>query len=241
MTTYFISDLHLNEGSTENSKRLLEFLSVVGPGADAIYILGDFFGLWVGDDLNLSFANQLSIALKTLADQGVPLFIMRGNRDFLLGNKFCQSSGCKLLPDPCVVNLYGKTVLLTHGDLLCSLDLKYQYFRKIVQNPIIKKLFLSLPATIRTKLAGWIKTKSSSNYRQISNKDIWDVSATTVEEWFIKYKVDYLIHGHTHKPAIHQINNKTRIVLGDWTQNSAKILAFSAENFKLQDLATESY
>ena len=238
MTTYFVSDIHLNEDTKENSSLLLEFLRHVGPTADAMYFLGDLFSLWLGDDLNADYAKPLITALKTLSNQGKPLFIMRGNRDFLLGPKFCQATGCTLLNDPTVIDLYGKKVLITHGDLLCTLDQDYQRFRKVVQHPIIKTLFLSLPAILRLKIATWVKAKSkrSSNYAAPLQAEIWDVSADTVAAWLQKYQVGCIIHGHTHKPAVHELANATRIVLGDWTANSAKILAFNADGFELQDL-----
>lgn len=238
MTTYFVSDIHLNEDSTENSRLLLEFLRHVAPTADAVYFLGDIFSLWLGDDLNTNYAKPLITALKTLSNQGKRLFIMRGNRDFLLGQKFCQSTGCTLLNDPTIIELYGKKVLVTHGDLLCTLDRDYQRFRKLVQNPIIKKSFLSLPAILRLKIATWIKAKSNrtSNYATRLQPEIWDVNASTVEAWFEKYQVNFMIHGHTHKPEIHSAQNRTRIVLGDWTNSSAKILAFKADGFELQNL-----
>jgi len=243
MATYFISDIHLSDSSTENSRILLEFLRTVGPTADAIYILGDLFALWVGDDLNQGYANPIITALKTLANRKISLYLMRGNRDFLLGSKFCALSGCSLLDDPCVIELYGKQVLLTHGDLLCTEDLKYQQYRKIVQNPIIKKLFLSLPISIRLKIANWVKSKSSStkrNYTATKDLSIWDVTPKTVEAWIKHHQVEFMIHGHTHKPAIHKLANSTRIVLGDWNENSAQILNFGAQGFELQDIKHHS-
>jgi UDP-2,3-diacylglucosamine hydrolase len=238
VTTYFISDLHLHAGSDSNSKLLLEFLESTGPQADAIYILGDLFAVWFGDDLGLEYATKISRALKKLAEQNIPLYFMRGNRDFLVGQKFCQAAGCKLLADPCVVNLYAKPVLLTHGDLLCTQDLKYQKFRKFVQNPLVKIWFLSLPKFLRLKIGTWVKSKSNrnTNYEVAANPEILDVTPAAVYQWLAKHKVNYLIHGHTHRPAVHGLDNATRIVLGDWTEKSAKILAFTENNFELIDL-----
>ncbi len=238
MTTYFISDIHLHAGSSANSKLLLNFLGTKGPTADAIYILGDLFAVWFGDDLAATYIDELKHALSKLATLNIPLYIMHGNRDFLLGDKFCQAAGCKLLADPCVINLYNNKILLTHGDLLCTQDSKYQKFRKFVQNPIIKFLFLSLPKWLRLKIGAWVQSKSvrNNNYSAKINPAILDVTPSEVITWLEKYQVNFMIHGHTHKPAIHTLNNTTRVVLGDWTNSSAKILAISAQDFKLVDL-----
>ena len=161
---------------------------------------------------------------------------MHGNRDFLIGKKFCQEAHCKLLADPCVINLYSKPVLLTHGDLLCSQDLKYQKYRKFVQNNLVKAWFLSLPKFLRLKLGNWVKRKASRNNNHEINSEYLDATPETVKNWLEQHQVQYLIHGHTHNPAVHTLENATRVVLGDWTERSAKILAFSATDFKLQDL-----
>lgn len=234
MSTYFISDIHLNEGSELQSELLLNFLRTQGPTADAIYILGDLFALWLGDDLNELYSLPLIATLKNLSVQGVPLYFMHGNRDFLAGSKFCKLTGCVLLQDPCVVNLYGSQVLLTHGDLLCTADRNYQRFRHIVQNRFIKTLFLKLPITIRKKLAYWIKSRV--NNKVAESAEIYDVVPASATQWFKKYDVKLMIHGHTHKPAIHNNDSKTRIVLGDWNNVSAKILSYNSNGYELLDL-----
>lgn len=237
MSTYFISDIHLNAASAENSKLLLDFLQTAGPSADAIYILGDLFAIWLGDDIQEPYSKKLIAALHSLTTKKVPIYFMRGNRDFLVGPKFCQQSGAKLLQDPCIINLYNESILLTHGDKLCTSDNNYQKFRSIVQHPFIKTLFLALPKAIRIKLGNFVKNKAQSkpiNTKQTSN--IYDVVPHSAKEWFTKFGVNKMIHGHTHKPAVHNDGVNTRIVLGDWTEHSAKILVCDANGCKLEDL-----
>ena len=185
MATYFISDIHLNASSELQSELLLTFLNTYGTTADAIYILGDLFSLWLGDDLNEPYSEILISKLKELHNKNIPLYFMPGNRDFLVGSKFCNSTGCILLSDPCVVTLYDKPVLLSHGDLLCTADANYQRFRLIVQSKFIKKLFLSLPIAIRKKLGLWIKSKA--NNKTSKKAEIYDVSLDSVNQWFNKY------------------------------------------------------
>lgn len=233
MTTYFISDIHLHAGSKAQQALLLDFLNTKGPTADAIYILGDLFSIWLGDDLNEPYSQELTATLYQLAQQNVPVFFMRGNRDFLVNKKFCTASGCTLLPDPCKIDLYGQQVLLTHGDMLCTLDLSYQKFRKVVQNPVLNKIFLILPIALRKKLGKLIQKKSK---RAPKNPAAYDVAPDTVAAWFAQHGVQTMIHGHTHRPAIHEVGTTKRIVLGDWMPNSAKILVVNPEEFKLYDL-----
>lgn len=235
MTTYFISDLHLHATSKVQAKLLHDFLNTRGSKADAIYILGDLFALWLGDDLEEPYIQALIAQLKKLSQHKIPLYFMPGNRDFLVGKKFCQASGCDLLADPYLINLYGEKVLLTHGDKLCTADKKYQIFRSIVQNPLLKKLFLSLPKTARQKLGFWIKHKTNHTALP-QNHNVYDVVPATVNKWFSNFAVNTMIHGHTHKPAIHLQQGHTRIVLGEWNQSTAQILMITPGSKKLIDL-----
>jgi UDP-2,3-diacylglucosamine hydrolase len=234
MVTYFISDIHLDANSAAQSKLLLNFLATEARQADALYILGDLFAIWLGDDLHEPYSDQLINALQELSAHNVPIYFLRGNRDFLIGDQFCRTAKCQLLPEQLIVNLYGQNVLLTHGDLLCTADKDYQRFRKIVQHPILNKFFLGLPIKWRKKLGMWIKSKSK---RAPKNPAVYDVELSTVADWFTLNNVHLMIHGHTHKPAIHNYGTNTRIVLGDWTAKSAQILAFSSAGFELKDLA----
>lgn len=235
MTTYFISDLHLHVAGPQNCKLFLEFLHTKAQHADALYILGDLFALWLGDDVELPKFPQVMDALKKISDRGIPVYFMHGNRDFLIGSQFAKATGCKILPDPYVINLYDQKILLTHGDQLCTLDHGYQRFRKFVQNSIIKRLFLSIPTTFRIKLGHWVKSKAN---RLGSNKQpaLYDVNPQTVTKWLKQFDTPIMIHGHTHKPEVAH----NRIVLGDWTNESAKILSFTAHDFSLIDLQKQS-
>ncbi len=236
MATYFISDIHLNAKSALQQGLLLDFLHEYGPDADAIYILGDLFALWLGDDLAEGYAKDLFSALRKLSAMGVPLFFMRGNRDFLIGSKFARLTGCKILRDPCIIQLYSQPVLVTHGDQLCTLDKRYQRFRSFVQNPLIKWLFLSLPKSWRQKLGSWIRDRAQSSN---ATPEFYDVDETTINKWFQKSKTKIMVHGHTHVPAVHDRGTTARIVLGDWNKHSAKILVCTPESFALRNLLAD--
>lgn len=231
MTTYFISDIHLHANSNFQAQLLIEFLNTKAIDADALYIVGDLFAIWLGDDLKEPYSLELIAALKKLSAK-VPIYIMHGNRDFLIGKKFCNASGAKLLPDPSIITIYGQKILLTHGDQLCTLDISYQKFRRIVQNPILNKIFLLLPIQTRRKIGRFLSKKS----RNKQDPEVYNVANHTVEEWFNKYNTNLMIHGHTHMPAIHNDNQTKRIVLGDWEPKSAQILCFQNDRYELIDL-----
>lgn len=235
MITYFISDIHLHSQSDLQLNLLLDFLYTKANDADAIYILGDLFAIWFGDDLDEEYTQKLIVALNTLANNNVSIYFMRGNRDFLVGNKFCKAAACKLLPDTYLIDLYGQHVLLTHGDLLCTADKNYQKFRKIVHNKFLQYVFLNLPRSWRKMLGAWVKSRINS-MPKARDLAIYDVEESTVNAWFNKYNVNCMIHGHTHKPAIHTYGNNKRIVLGDWNANNAKILACTPQEQQLINL-----
>jgi|JI9StandDraft_2_1071091.scaffolds.fasta_scaffold00703_5 UDP-2,3-diacylglucosamine hydrolase len=236
MATYFISDLHLHANSKLQMELLCDLLNTRASNADAIYILGDLFALWLGDDLEESYSQDLITQLKKLAQRGIPLYFMPGNRDFLVGKKFCHASGCTLLPDPHVIDLYGEKVLLTHGDKLCTADKNYQRFRKIVQNPLLKKFFLAIPRALRRNFGIWIKNKVQQTPKRY-DPNAYDVELTTVAAWFKNFAVKTMIHGHTHRPVINKdVDGTTRIVLGDWNQSNAQILVVTPDQKILLDL-----
>lgn len=219
MTTFFISDLHLDEKHPEITACFLRFLNEQASKCDALYVLGDLFEFWIGDDDLTEFNQQVIKAFKTLTQAGVPVYFIKGNRDFLIGNRFEKMTGIKLLPDPCLIDLYGKPTLLMHGDLLCIDDQKYQAFRRKAHNPILQKLFSWLPLKWRRHLANKARQKSQA-YTQKTNLQIQDVNQTEVERIMGKFDANLLIHGHTHRPAIHEftLNNipAQRIVLNAW-------------------------
>ena len=236
--TLFISDLHLDSGHPEIQQQLLEFIERGAKGSDALYILGDLFEVWLGDDDDNTDHQQTINSLKRLHTQGTPVYIQHGNRDFLLGERFSQLSGCTILPDPCVIDLYGQQVLIMHGDLLCTDDVDYQSFRRQVRNPEWQAQFLQQPLTQRKQIAAGLRQQSRQETRN-KTEQIMDVSQTTVDEYMQRFDVQTLIHGHTHRPDIHQWeldgSSRQRIVLGDWfTQGS--VLRWDRDGYQLQTL-----
>jgi len=217
--TFFISDLHLEPQRPDITHCFLDFLRTEALKADALYLLGDFFEVWIGDDEQSDFHHQIIQALKTLTDTGFPVYFMHGNRDFLIGEKFLAATGCCFLKDPSVITLYEKKILLTHGDCLCIADISYQRFKKYAQNPRYSQFFLGLPLWFRLWVARKMRTLSQRHTTRISH-EIMDVSQTAVIDFMQQYGVTQMIHGHTHRPKIHhfQLSNQAmcRIVLSDW-------------------------
>lgn len=223
MTTLFVSDLHLSPDRPQQIHLFLTFLDRVKATADALYILGDLFDLWIGDDDDTPPHEKIIDALSTVSKAGVKLHIGRGNRDFLLGKRFVRRTGAQLLQDYEIISLNGQRTLLTHGDLLCTKDIKYQRFRKFVRNPLVRAIFLGAPLSWRRRIA--FKTRSGTQASMRTKADfIMDVDDATVLNVMMEYQVKYLIHGHTHRPAIHDfdINGHVcqRIVLGDWYEQN---------------------
>jgi len=209
--TLFISDLHLDPNQPNITNTFFYFLDHIARGADALYILGDFFESYIGDDDNNEFVKTLMGALKRATGLGLPIFFMHGNRDFLMGKKFEEKTGVTLIPDPCVVTIYNKKLLLMHGDNLCTDDKSHQRFRKIIRNKIIQTIFLSLPLSFRQRLATQLR-KESKAYNQEKTAEIMDVNENAVTNALQKNNVTTLIHGHTHRPMM----TEKRIVLGAW-------------------------
>ncbi len=206
------------------------------PKADALYVLGDLFEFWVGDDDKTPFANQIRTEFKVLTDSGVRVFFIQGNRDFLLGKHFCKQTGITLLDDVCTVDLYGKKTVILHGDTLCTDDIDYQKFRKTVHQPWLQWVFNHIPWFIKKKIVAKVQSDIRDDK---SNKslDIMDVNQSEVEKVMSQYCVDLMIHGHTHRPDTHHFDvngvRKTRIVLGDWyTQGS--VLQVNSDGFLLE-------
>ncbi|MBL1274018.1 MAG: UDP-2,3-diacylglucosamine diphosphatase [Oceanospirillales bacterium] len=222
MTTLFISDLHLEESRPDITGAFLRFLKEKAPGAEQLYILGDFFEAWIGDDEHTPLQEQVAAALRTLSDNGTRIFLMHGNRDFLLGEDFCARAGATLLDDPTLIDLYGTPTLLMHGDSLCTADVEYQKFRANMRNPKTQKLILARPLKDRQQMARQLREMSMATNRDKA-EGIMDVTPDEVVRVMEAHDVPRLIHGHTHRPAEHalKVNNKTakRIVLGDWDTN----------------------
>ena len=217
--TLFISDLHLSDERPEITALLLHFLQNDAAQARALYILGDLFEVWLGDDAVLPAYQPVLEGLRTLIGRGVPVYVMHGNRDFLMGEGFVRQSGCRLIPDPTVIELNGERTLLMHGDTLCSDDVEYQRFRMQVRNPDTQRQFLALPLEQRTAVAKQYRSASRERTRYKA-EEIMDVNQQTVAGAMREYGVQQLIHGHTHRPAVHyfSLNERParRIVLGDW-------------------------
>ncbi len=218
MSDLFISDLHLDENRRDITDSFLSFLENTVPTATRFFILGDFFEVWLGDDHETDFNQEIITALATI---NVPKYIMHGNRDFLLGERFCQQTGFELLPDPTVIEVSGNPVLLMHGDSLCTLDQEYMAVRKMLRNVDVQRDLLSKSIEERSAIARSARKDSQTNNREKA-EDIMDVTADEVSRVMQENGVSLLIHGHTHRPAIHDLEVggrfSQRIVLGDWDQ-----------------------
>lgn len=235
---YIISDLHLGDNHPELLDAFERFIDIKARQAHALYILGDLFEVWVGDDDTSATARRVTERLKGLSEQGVPVFYMHGNRDFLIGKSFLNQANIHLLPDPSVVSFDGLDVLMSHGDLLCTLDKPYQRYRWLVHRRLIQQLFLALPRAWRDRVGQRLRMQSGSESSQKSMA-MMDVNEETVGAWLKHYQVYTLIHGHTHKPFKHVYPlchpPLTRFVLGAWDDGNAKILCYQAGKLSLVD------
>jgi UDP-2,3-diacylglucosamine hydrolase len=222
MTTLFISDLHLQPSQPELLRACLDWLETTARGADALYLLGDIFEAWIGDDDDAPWLETFSTALRSIRETGTAIYFMHGNRDFLVGKQFAERCGVQLLPEAIVIDLYGHPTLLMHGDTLCAEDREYLAFRAQVRNPQWQQMVLSKSLPERRTLAASLREQSKMAG---SNKaeDIMDVTPAEVVRVMEAGGVNRLIHGHTHRPARHSISvsgkPSERIVLGDWRAN----------------------
>lgn len=237
MKTLFISDLHLSPDQPDLIRLATEFITQQ-TAVDAFYILGDIFNTWLGDDLIPDEFSPFIAALQNQRERGVKIYLMVGNRDFMLGDEFAQRVGGTLLTDPVVVDLYGQRALLMHGDSLCTDDVSYQRYRKVVRQRWLQKLFLTMPLSIRQRISDKIKAKSKQQ-KQYKQAQIMDVNPLAVRQTMQQYQVSLLIHGHTHRPAIHVIDtpsmrNAYRVVLGDW-QPRPSYLEITGQTLRLVD------
>jgi UDP-2,3-diacylglucosamine hydrolase len=234
----FISDLHIDATRPDITGQFVEFLRTEAPAAEALYILGDLFESWVGDDAPDAAQRAAILGIKSLTGAGVPCFVMHGNRDFLLGRQFCLDSGATLLPDPLIVTVYGVPVLVMHGDALCTDDRAYQRLRGTVRDAEWQRQFLALSADARRALAGAARAGSQAHTASVEYA-ITDVNPASVAQALRAAETTILLHGHTHRPAMHALEvdgrARTRIVLGDWyTQGS--VLRWDANGPLLQSL-----
>jgi UDP-2,3-diacylglucosamine hydrolase len=234
----FVSDVHLGTESGPALQQFLQFLARDAAGAAALYILGDLFESWVGDDDRSPVGTPVCAGLKALTSGGVPCFVMHGNRDFLLGPGFAARSGCRLLPDPVVAEFDGEPVLLTHGDALCTDDHAYQELRSMVRDPAWQRRFLALPLGAREALADEVRAGSRAHTAR-TIPTIMDVNAAAVAAAFRAAAVRRMIHGHTHRPGVHDTATDgtatQRIVLGAWYEQGSYLSCERGE-YQLREL-----
>ncbi|RZV38801.1 MAG: UDP-2,3-diacylglucosamine diphosphatase [Chromatiales bacterium] len=227
MATLFISDLHLEPGRPEIGEQFLAFLTGPAREANALYILGDLFEAWIGDDDPNPYYGQMKSAIRELADSGVPVFFMHGNRDFMIGKQFAAEAGVRLLDDPHSIELHGENVLLSHGDAMCTDDVEYQTVRAMTRNPDWQAMMLS--KSIEERVAFAVQAREQSLARGESmTEEISDVNQEAVEQTLRDSGADILLHGHTHRPAVHPFHVDDRpvhrIVLGDWYEQGSMVV-----------------
>lgn len=239
MLLHFISDLHLDDQRPGIQSILLKYLENEAREADALYLLGDIFEYWLGDDISLDRYEAVCTALSKLAKSGTRLFFMRGNRDFLVGDDFSEATGCTLLEDPTPLHIGDRAALLSHGDLLCTDDVEHQKFRAMVSQPEVRQRLLSLAVEQRETLAQQLRGMSKSG-NSLKPADIMDVAQSSVEQLMQSQQVDLLIHGHTHRCAIHEFEvagrPAQRIVLSDWHENRGNVLVAADNEISFRDL-----
>jgi UDP-2,3-diacylglucosamine hydrolase len=244
LATLFISDLHLDPSRPAITDLFLRFLREDAAEAEALYILGDLFEAWVGDDEDSDLAVAVTSGLRALVDSGVPVSLMRGNRDFLVGPDFAAASGVRLLADPSVAVLDGEPTLLRHGDLLCTDDSRYQDFRRQVRDPAWREQFLAQPLAARRAFARQARAASQDHQQGLKLEGqleiITDVNAEAVVAMLERFGLRRMIHGHTHRPAIHSLraadHGAQRVVLGDWYEQGS-VLRVSSDGLELAQLA----
>ncbi len=238
MARLFVSDLHLDAGAPQAIEQFLGFLAAHAAKAEALYILGDLFEAWIGDDDPDPEKERVCAGLRALSRGGIPCFVLHGNRDFLLGEGFCARTGSLLLPDPVVLELQGERVLLTHGDALCTDDRPYQELRSAVRDHTWQRRFLSLPLAVRTRLAERARTGSRAHTAR-AVPYVMDVNATAVAAAHRATGARRIIHGHTHRPGVHELlidgQPAQRIVLGAWYEQGS-YLYYDAGRYELRAL-----
>jgi len=238
MTRLFVSDVHLDATAPEAEEQFLRFLQTHAANAEALYILGDLFEMWIGDDDPDLVKTRIRAGLRALTDRGVGCFILHGNRDFLIGRDFCHSTGVKLLADPVVADMDGERVLLTHGDALCTDDHSYQELRSVVRTPDWQRRFLALPLADRDLLANQARAGSRQHIAR-AVPVIMDVNPDAVCTAYRATRVNRIIHGHTHRPGIHDTTIEgapaQRIVLGAWYEQGS-YLSYEAGHYDLRTL-----
>lgn len=240
--TLFISDLHLSPNNPALSQNFFYFLKHIAPGCDALYILGDFFELWLGSDIKNTLLEDIISNLSELAAQDSKIYFMKGNRDFLINSKDLAQMNMSLLNDPTLIELYGKKFLLTHGDRLCTLDHAYQRYRRIANLSVLQWLFLKTPQRLRQHLAHKIHQRNP-HQKEANDLDymLADATDAAILDDISRYQPDYIIHGHTHRMGLHWLSDKIRIVLGDWRTTYFNYLYVAPDQILLNSCAAPSY
>jgi len=241
--TLFIADLHLSPDRPAITRLFFQFLEEQAGQSSTLYILGDLFDAWVGDDNPLPAIKEIFAALKAATDSGLSIKVMHGNRDFLIGTQFGTETGCQLIDDPTLITLNGKPTLLTHGDLLCSDDKEYLQARGLLRSPQFIDDFLSKTIPERIALAAEYRKRSGEVISQKA-ADIMDVNQQTVEETLKEHQALQLIHGHTHRPSEHQftLDGKVAVrhVLQNWTDSGGGYLVANSQSFSAIDIQLDS-
>ncbi len=241
MATYFIGDVHLPTDRTHVTALLEHFLRRIGGNAEALYILGDLFEVWLGDDVSPQHYQAVIQALRHTAQQNTPVYLMHGNRDFLVGERLANAAACQIITDPLIINLYGHRTLLTHGDTLCTDDVTYQKYRAGVRDTLWQQKFLSLSPSEREAAAALYREESKKQ-TAAKSAEIMDVNQQAVREMMKQHDVTRLIHGHTHRPGIHNFfiddHPAQRYVLGDW-HSMGSALRCDPKNWELETFAAE--
>ncbi len=227
LSSLIIADLHLVENEVEKTNLFVKFCQNEASKVDRLFILGDLFNTWLGDDLSIEHYPRIISALKTLS-RTTKIFIMTGNRDFLLGDKFSKQTSAVLIDSPYLLETNLGQYVLTHGDELCTDDKGYQQLKSILQHPITKFIFLNLPKKLRLRLAGQLR-KKSVNAQQYKSSEIMDVNSDAVNALMKKYPDSNLIHGHTHRQNTHPEKKFTRYVLGDWAVDNGNAIQIDKE------------
>lgn len=240
MQQLFISDLHLKPERPDISRALINFLQTEAPKCDQLFLLGDIFEAWIGDDAPYPGCEAIVLALKSLSSSGVELFFQHGNRDFLVGQAFADSIGAVLLPEEhLTVSADHRPLLLLHGDQLCTDDNAYMSFRELVRNPAWQQQFLAKTIEERLQIANQIRQQSKQSNAE-KTEQIMDVAPATVADKFNRHNCNLMLHGHTHRPAIHENQEGTRIVLGDWDEKGWYI-RWDEDGFSLIDFPLKGF
>jgi len=242
MATLFISDLHLEADRPEIGEQFLDFLDEEAADAEALYILGDFFEYWVGDDDPDEYYASIKRSLRAFTDSGVPTYFMHGNRDFMIGETFAEQTGVTILPDPYPLDLFGKRVLLSHGDALCTDDTEYQKVRTMTRNPDWQAMILAKPLEERIAIAKQARAQSEERNKTLS-ESIIDVNPEAVKQTLSEHGVEILLHGHTHRPGIHgvEVDDRfaKRVVLGDW-YDQGSVLRWDEDGLELSAIPRQA-